>query len=109
MAARYVVKRSSGQYMFNLKAPQGETILTSERYATKQGAEKGIVSVRANCPSESRYEKRKSTNGSPYFVLKAANGEIIGTSEMYSSEAARNSGIEAVKNHGLTLRVDDET
>ncbi len=109
MAARYVLKRSGTQFMFNLKAPQGETILTSERYASKQGAENGIVSVRANCPFDVRYDKRKSSGGSPYFVLKASNGETIGTSEMYSSESARDAGIAAVKKHGPTVDVDDQT
>lgn len=44
----------------------------------------------------SRFERKTAKDGSPYFVLKAANGEIIGKSEMYSSVAAMENGIASV-------------
>ena len=34
-----------GQFMFNLKAANGQVILTSELYKTKASAENGIASV----------------------------------------------------------------
>jgi uncharacterized protein len=64
--------------MFNLKAGNGERILTSERYKTKASAETGIASVKANAPDNARYDRRTSASAQPYFVLKAKNGEIIG-------------------------------
>jgi uncharacterized protein len=83
--------------MFNLKGGNAEIVLTSERYTTKQNAQKGIDSVKVNAPTDSRYERRVATNGEPYFVLKAGNGEVVGTSEMYSSTTARDNGIAWVK------------
>ncbi|MGH1349011.1 MAG: YegP family protein, partial [Nannocystales bacterium] len=53
--------------------------------------------VKTNAPIDARYEKKTSTSGSPYFVLKAGNHEVIGTSQMYTSTASRDDGIEAVK------------
>lgn len=50
-AGKFVLKKSGSQFMFNLKAGNGEIIATSERYATKQGALNGIESVRKNAPS----------------------------------------------------------
>jgi len=97
MASKFHLRSSGSQYYFNLSASNGEVILTSERYTTKQSALNGIDSVRRNAPLSSRYEKRISRANQPYFVLKAGNGEIVGTSEMYSSAAARDNGIEAVK------------
>lgn len=88
---------SNGQYYFSLHASNGEKILQSEGYQTKQGAENGIASVRANAPIDSRYDKRTASNGQYYFVLKASNGEIIGTSEMYVSQSGRDNGIQSVK------------
>ena len=41
-------KSSDGQFRFVLKAGNGETILTSELYTTKNSAENGIASVRTN-------------------------------------------------------------
>ena len=49
--AYYELKRSNGQYMFNLHAPNHEPIATSERYTTKQAAERGIESVRRHAPT----------------------------------------------------------
>lgn len=95
--------------MFNLKAGNGEIILTSERYTAKSGAENGIESVRENSPFDERYDRRTSSANQPYFVLKAANGQVIGKSEMYSSTAARDNGIESVKSNGSTTAVSDLT
>jgi uncharacterized protein YegP (UPF0339 family) len=102
-------KSSNGQYHFNLKAANGEPLLSSEMYQSKSGAENGIKSVKENAPFDSRYERKTSASNQPYFVLKAANGEVIGTSEMYSSTAARDKGIESVKLNAPTAQVVDLT
>ena len=93
--------------MFNLKAANGEPILTSEMYETKSGAQNGIESVKTNAPVAERYEKLASKKGEPYFVLKAGNHQVIGKSEMYSSESARDSGIASVKKSAPGAAVED--
>ena len=105
--ATFQLKASGKQFMFNLKAANGEIILTSEHYIAKGSAITGIDSVRANSLLNERYARRKATSGDPYFVLKAANGEIIGTSETYSSNAALEKGISSVKENGVSANVDD--
>jgi uncharacterized protein YegP (UPF0339 family) len=50
MAGKFVLKKSGVQYMFNLKAGNGEIIATSERYTTKAAALNGIESVKQNAP-----------------------------------------------------------
>jgi len=91
----------SGKFYFRLKAGNGEPILASEAYETKASAENGIDSVKKNGPHEERYETKTSTNGKPYFVLKATNGQVIGKSEMYESDASAKKGIASViKNCG---------
>lgn len=110
MVGKYELKKAAdGQFMFNLKAGNGEIILTSERYTTKASAQNGIESVRKSSPIDARYDRRTSSKQEPYFVLKAANYEIIGTSEMYSSESAMEKGISSVKENGPTASVDDNT
>ena len=42
-------------------------------------------------------ESKQRKNGMFYFVVKAANGQIIVTSEDYNSEAARDNGISSLK------------
>ena len=110
MAGKFELKKSSnGQYHFNLKAGNGEIILSSEMYTTKSGAENGIESVKKNAPLDERYEKKTSSKGQPYFILKAANGETIGQSEMYSSTTARDNGIESVKKNAPDAIIEDLT
>lgn len=110
MAGKFVLSKSNGgQFYFNLKAGNGEIILTSETYTSKQGATNGIESVRANAPLDERYERKTASDGSPYFILKAANGETLGRSEMYSSTAARDNGIASVKANAPSASVEDLT
>jgi uncharacterized protein YegP (UPF0339 family) len=109
MAAKFVLSKSkNGKFMFNLKAANGEPILSSEMYESKSGAQNGIESVKTNAPMDERYEKKASKKGEPYFVLKAGNHQVIGTSEMYSSDSARDSGIASVKKNAPGAGVDDQ-
>lgn len=95
-------------YHFVLKADNHETILVSENYTTRQGAMTGIASCQRNSPIDAQYERRQSSAGQPYFVLKAMNHEIIGVSEMYSSPGARDNGIASCKINGPTTRIVEE-
>jgi len=101
--------RSNGEFQFNLVAGNGQKILTSEGYATKSGCEGGIESVRKNAQDDSRFEKKTSSNGKQFFILKAANGQTIGSSEMYESSSSRDSGIESVKANATDAAIDDQT
>ena len=110
MAGKFELKGTSdGQYMFNLKAGNGEIILTSERYTTTAAALNGIESVRENAPRDERFDRRTSKRDEPYFVLKAGNGQIIGQSEMYSSADACENGSESVKRNAPEARLVDLT
>lgn len=110
MAAKFELTKShNGQFHFNLKAGNGEVILSSQMYSSKASAEGGIASVKANAGDDARYERKESKANQPYFVLKAANGEIVGTSEMYSSTAAMEKGIASVKANAPDARIEDLT
>ena len=109
MAGWYVLSANDkGQFSFALKAGNGETILRSETYNTKASAENGIASVQKNSAEDARYEKKTAANGSEFFNLKATNGQVIGTSQMYASAASRDAGIESVKANGPTTTIKAE-
>jgi uncharacterized protein YegP (UPF0339 family) len=78
-------------------------------YKAKNSAQNGIESVRKNSKDDNRFERKSSSKGAPYFVLKAANGEVIGKSEMYSSKSSMENGIKSVKINAATAREDDLT
>ena len=51
----------------------------------------------------------KKTNTGIKFDLKATNGEVIATSEVYESEAGCLNGIESVKKNAPVAAVEDQT
>lgn len=110
MAGWYELTNSSdGQFRFVLKAGNAETILTSELYKTRASAENGIASVQKNCQMDERYDRKESANNKFYFNLKAANHQIIGSSQMYATATSRDKGIESVKSNGTSETVKDLT
>jgi uncharacterized protein len=102
-----ITKRTNGEFQFNLKANNGQTILSSEGYSSKPACNNGIESVRTNSQDDAKYDRKTSSNGKSYFNLKAANRQIIGTSEMYETDAAMENGIASVKINAPGAGVED--
>lgn len=106
MAKFEVYQDSRSEFRFRLKANNGQSILASEGYSAKSGCMNGIESVRKNSQDDSKYDRKKSSNGKHYFNLKASNGQIIGTSEMYESSSGMENGIASVKTNAPTATVE---
>lgn len=104
-----ISKRTNGEFQFNLKAGNGQVILSSEGYTARGGCENGIESVKKNAQDEANFEKKTAANGKFHFNLKAGNGQIIGTSQMYESEQGRDNGINSVMENAPSATVEDET
>lgn len=110
MAGKFeLYQDKAGEYRFRLKAGNGEIILVSEGYKKKASATNGIESVRKNAASDARFERKDSSSGKPMFNLKATNGQVIGTSETYSSASARDNGIASVMRNAPEAKLDDQT
>ncbi|MCX6834078.1 MAG: YegP family protein [candidate division Zixibacteria bacterium] len=97
------------QFWFRLQAGNGENILKSEGYTEKHSCKDGIESVKKNAVHDSQFKPEVAGNAKPYFNLIAANGEIIGTSETYSSKQAMQKGIAAVKHDAPAAPIEDLT
>ena len=98
-----------GQVFFNLKAANGEVILTSEMYKSRASALKGIESVRKNSATAARFARKTNKAGKPYFVLTAANHQVIGQSEAYDSDKACDGGIKSVTKSAPKAALSDTT
>ena len=110
MAAKFeIYEDKAGEHRFRLKAGNGEIILGSEGYSSKSACNNGIESVRTNAPDDSRYEKKESAGGKFSFTLKAANHQVIGTSQSYKTASGRDNGIESVKKNAPEYKIDDQT
>lgn len=108
MAGKFEIKTGkNGKFHFNLKASNGQVILTSEKYESRAAAVKGIASVKKNAGNDKRFERKTAKDGSPYFVLKASNGEVIGKSEMYKAARSMENGIASVGKHAPDAAVAD--
>lgn len=97
----------AGEYRFRLKAGSGETILSSEGYKAKSSARNGIASVRTNAVHPERFVAKKTTSGKHRFNLTASNGQVIATSQSYSSEAASTNGMKSVAKNAPAADVDE--
>ena len=110
MAGRYEIReRMNGEFQFNLKAGNGQTILSSEGHATKDACRQAIATVRDASPQPDRYRRLTARDGSPYFTLVGDGGEVVGSSEMYSSIAAREKGIDSVQTNAPSAVIRDTT
>ena len=110
MAGKFELKKAKdGEFYFHLKAAHGQIILASEMYKEKGSAENGIASIKKNAGNDTNYERKDTRNGDFMFNLKAANHQIIGTSQTYKTAESRDEGIASVKTNGPSAAVVDET
>jgi len=99
---------AKGGYRFRLKASNGQVIIASQGYKKKAGCTNGIESVKKNSQDSARFEKLQSKSGDWYFNRKSTNGQVVGTSQMYSSESAMDIGIESVGNNASDAEIVEE-
>lgn len=111
MKARYQVYRDvGGKFRFRLRAPNNKIVVVSEAYESKSGCINGIKAIQKTCqsPTEDKTIEGKKLPNPKYeifvdadlefrFNLIAANGQVVGSSEGYSSKQGCKRGIEAVK------------
>ena len=121
---KFVVKNTKTGVKFDLKATNGEVILTSEVYTTERSCMKGVASVQKNAPAApvedqtvENIEKQKCPKFEIYldkageirFRLKATNGQIIASSEGYKSMKSCLNGIESVKKNVEDAKIERVT
>ena len=113
---RFEIRMVDSGVKFDLKAANGQTVLTSEVYETMAACRRGIASVRKNAPgakledqtvedwkplSNPKFELYRDRSGDYRFRLKARNGLIIGISEHYSNKSGCLAGIESVRQNAV--------
>jgi len=120
---KFVIRETKTGIKFDLKAGNGEVILSSEVYSSERSCLKGVASVQRNAPlaavedqTVEDYAKAKCPKFEIYtdkagelrFRLKATNGQIIGVSEGYKSMASCANGIESVKKNAAEGKIEKE-
>jgi len=108
MPAKFQIKKArNGKFFFHLLATNGEVILASQMYASKATAKKGIISVQANAANPDRYQEKTNKAGEHYFVLKAKNQQVIGSSESYAGKTGVKNGMKSVSKSAPNAIIED--
>lgn len=120
---KFVIKETATGVKFDLKAGNGQVIATSEVYTTEAACKNGIESVKTNAPiaavedqtkegfateKNPKFEVYTDKAGEFRFRLTAKNGQIIATSEGYTTHANCLNGVESVKNNAPEAEVVNE-
>lgn len=113
----------SGGFKFNLKAGNGEVIVTSQVYKSLASCKNGIASVQKNAvvaATEDQTVKDFKAEKNPKFEiyhdkkkeyrfrLKAANGQIIATGEGYKELKSCKNGIASIKKNAPAAKIVQE-
>lgn len=104
-----IFKGKNDEFYFHLKAGNGEVILASQGYTAKANCKNGIESVRTHSSDAGNFQKLEAKDGRYYFNLMASNGQVVGTSQMYTTASARDNGIKSVQENAPDADVDDLT
>ncbi|PID75999.1 MAG: hypothetical protein CSB23_00790 [Deltaproteobacteria bacterium] len=89
-------KDKGGKFRFRLKAGNGQIILSSQGYKNKAGCMNGVKSTQKNAAIAERFEKTETKAGKFAFSLRAANKQIVGSSQQYKTTVSRDKGIASV-------------
>jgi len=99
-----VFQGSDGDYYFSFIAPNGEKMMQSEGYTSKAACETGVASTIQNAPDTHNVAILESTDSQWYFIVKGNNGEVVATSEMYTTKASAERGAKAVRDLTRIIR-----
>ena len=109
---KFVIKAAKKGVKFDLKAGNGEVIVSSQVYASLASAKNGINSIKKNAPVAAiedqtvsgfahehnpKFEVYTDRKGEFRFRLKAANGQVIATGEGYKAKKSCLNGIASVR------------
>lgn len=110
MPAKFQVKKArNGKFYFNYLAANGEIVLTSQMYASKVTAKRGIASVQNNAADLGQFEEKTNKKGEHYFVLKAKNQQVIGNSEGYAGKTGMKNGMKSVSKNAPKAGIEEIT
>ncbi len=118
--ARFIIRQTNTGIKFDLKAPGGELLATSEVYTTERACKNGILSVTRNASiahledqttqshsvaKHPKFEVYQDRSGKYRFRLKARNGEVIATSDGYRQKTSCLNGVEGVRRYASTAEI----
>ncbi len=106
-SGKFEVFPEAGFYKYRLKASNGEILVVSAGYTTKNGAINGIETLKKNAEI-GQYEIVTDKNKFSQFQLFNANGSrVIVTGEFYETVARAESALESFKKFVSTEKIEE--
>ncbi|MAS87324.1 MAG: hypothetical protein CMH30_05025 [Micavibrio sp.] len=96
----------NGQFYWNLKAANGETLCHSEGYTTKQNAKNGIEACKIYSQG-ANFTFLIGKDSQHYWNLKASNGQIVCQSEGYVSKQGAENGARSCRENAPNAPIVD--
>ena len=88
-------------YSFELRASNGEKLLSSVDYKSVQGAKNGIKTYKSNIEKDN-FTIAQNKKGEFYFRLLNGSGHLLSTGEQYQSKSSCENAIDSVKRFAMT-------
>ncbi|MBD1261744.1 YegP family protein [Maribacter polysiphoniae] len=98
-----IKKKGTNKYSFKLKSQSGHTLLRSVEYFDKAEMQHTVQNLNPTNIKSIRFERKTSNDGLFLFDIKNPNGQLIGHSQYYTSEAGMENGIKTLMKRIDTL------
>lgn len=96
-----IKKEKENEYVFTLKAESGTILLNSIPFSNKNKVREVLSSLHYS--TKKVFERKTNHTGEFLFNVKNNNGQLIGSSQLYSSEAGMENGIKNLQNRIKSL------
>ena len=92
-------KKKDGKFEFKLKSTNGKTLLKSISFSSKEELDKTLKDFKDLKDTRTIFFERKTNTEGKFLVeLKNQNGQTLGSSGLYTSEAGMENGILNISN-----------
>ncbi len=98
-----IIKKEDNTFTFQLKTKNNIVLLQGSSFNSREELNNTIKNAIHKMDSLIIFERKTATNGKFLFNLTNLEGEIIGYSQFYNSEAGMENGIKNLKNSFISL------
>jgi len=88
-----------GRYQFEYLNGNGELMLVSPKFDTKEVAEKVIQDVRVGSMMSEQIASSKTASGEFFFIIKDREGIAVAKSVLFDDEMTFNNGLHSVRDN----------
>ena len=92
-----IKKNTDNTYQFDLKTTAGQTLLKSSLFPSESEVKNVVAKLPPLSMRQTSFERKTNHNGMFHFHLKDTNGVVLGSSQLYRSEAGMENGIKNLR------------